>query len=60
MPSQWSEMGDGAGQAALEVQAVAARSYALAEVRYDYAKTCDTIRCQVYSGRRSRSVSSGW
>ena len=60
MPSQWSEMGDGAGQAALEVQAVAARSYALAEVRYDYAKTCDTIRCQVYSGRRSRSGSNGW
>ena len=60
MPSQWSLMGDGAGQAALEAQAVAARSYALAEVRYDYAKTCDTIRCQVYSGRRSRSGSNGW
>ncbi|MCH2430743.1 MAG: LysM peptidoglycan-binding domain-containing protein [Acidimicrobiales bacterium] len=60
MPSEWSGMGDGAGQAALEVQAVAARSYALAEVRYDYAKTCDTIRCQVYSGRRSRSGSNGW
>jgi LysM repeat protein len=60
MPSEWSGMGDGAGQTALEVQAVAARSYALAEVRYDYAKTCDTIRCQVYSGRRSRSGSNGW
>ena len=60
MPSVWSEMGDGAGQEALEAQAVAARSYALAEVRYEYAKTCDTIRCQVYSGRRSRRGSSGW
>ena len=60
MPSVWSEMGGGAGQAALEVQAVAARSYALAEVRYGYAKTCDTIRCQVYSGRRSRRGSDGW
>ena len=60
MPSVWAAMGDGAGQQALEVQAVAARSYALAEVRYGYAKTCDTIRCQVYSGRRSRRGSSGW
>jgi LysM repeat protein len=60
MPSVWAAMGDGAGQQALEVQAVAARSYALAEVRYEYAKTCDTIRCQVYSGRRSRRGSSGW
>ena len=60
MPSTWSTMGGGAGQAALEVQAVAARSYALAEVRYAYAKTCDTIRCQVYSGRRSRRGSEGW
>jgi len=60
MPSEWAEMGDGAGQAALEVQAVAARSYALAEVRYDYAKTCDTIRCQVYSGRRTRRGGNEW
>jgi LysM repeat protein len=60
MPSEWAEMGDGAGQAALEVQAVAARSYALAEVRYDYAKTCDTIRCQVYSGRRTRRGDNEW
>ena len=60
MPSKWAEMGDGAGQAALEVQAVAARSYALAEVRYDYAKTCDTIRCQVYSGRRTRRGGNEW
>jgi LysM repeat protein len=60
MPSVWAAMGDGAGRQALEVQAVAARSYALAEVRYEYAKTCDTIRCQVYSGRRSRRGGSGW
>ena len=60
MPSVWASMGDGAGRQALQVQAVAARSYSLAEVRYGYAKTCDTIRCQVYSGRRSRSGGSGW
>ena len=60
MPSVWGSMGDGAGRQALQVQAVAARSYSLAEVRYGYAKTCDTIRCQVYSGRRSRRGGSGW
>lgn len=41
------------GQAALEAQAVAARSYALAENRA-YAKTCDTTTCQVYYGRAGR------
>lgn len=42
-PASWS-------QAALQAQAVAARSYALAENRYPYAKTCDTTACQVYAG----------
>lgn len=36
--------------AALQAQAVAARSYSMAENRYAYAKTCDTTSCQVYSG----------
>ncbi len=36
--------------AALRAQAVAARSYAMAENRYSYAKTCDTTTCQVYGG----------
>ena len=60
MPASWASMGGGAGAQAVRVQAVAARSYALAEQRYDYAKTCDTIRCQVYEGRRSWSGSSVW
>ena len=60
MPPEWGDMGGGAGIAALEVQSVAARSYALAEKRYAYAKTCDTIRCQVYEGRRSRSGNRSW
>jgi SpoIID/LytB domain protein len=41
--------------AALEAQAIAARSYAMAQggesgQRYTYAKTCDTTSCQVYGG----------
>ncbi|HBL08114.1 MAG TPA: hypothetical protein DDZ64_03295, partial [Acidimicrobiaceae bacterium] len=60
MPASWADLGAGAGAEALKVQAVAARSYALAEMRYDYAKTCDTIRCQVYSGRRSRHGDLEW
>jgi hypothetical protein len=42
------------------VQAVAARSYSLAEDRYEYARTCDTIRCQVYEGRQSRHGDRTW
>jgi len=60
MPASWAELGDGAGAQALQVQAVAARSYSLAEDRYDYARTCDTIRCQVYEGRQSRRGSRTW
>jgi SpoIID/LytB domain protein len=37
------------GAAALQAQAVAARSYGLAEKRYSYAKTCDKV-CQFYPG----------
>ena len=60
MSASWASLGGGAGMTALEVQAVAARSYALAEVRYGYAKTCDTIRCQVYGGRRAKRGSEEW
>jgi SpoIID/LytB domain protein len=49
--------------AALEAQAVAARSYALSgDPRYGdggFADTCDTTRCQVYGGRY-RQTSSGF
>lgn len=40
--------------AALEAQAVAARSYGYAEDRYPYAKTCNTTSCQVYGGWQMR------
>ena len=54
MPASWALLGEGAGAAALEAQAVSARSYALGENRTSYALTCDTISCQVYDGRATR------
>ena len=51
VPPSWGTAGGGTGMAALEAQSVAARSYAWAENRYPYAKTCDTISCQVYGGQ---------
>jgi SpoIID/LytB domain protein len=36
--------------AAVQAQAVAARSYGWSENRYWYAKSCDTTACQVYGG----------
>ncbi|MGV9740976.1 SpoIID/LytB domain-containing protein [Nocardia farcinica] len=45
--ANWADKGAGE---ALRAQAVAARSYALAEQRYPYAQTCDTTDCQVYPG----------
>jgi peptidoglycan hydrolase-like amidase len=54
MPASWALLGDGAGAAALEAQAVSARSYSLGENRTSYARTCDTISCQVYGGRAVR------
>ena len=45
MSASWAP----AGSAALQAQAVAARSYGLAENRYSYAKTCDLV-CQYYPG----------
>jgi len=50
-PASWGGLGGGSGEQALMVQAVAARSYSLAEDRWTYAKTCDTTSCQVYGGR---------
>lgn len=49
-PASWGFGGGGKGMEALKAQAVAAKSYALAETRYSYAKTCDTDACQVYGG----------
>ena len=49
-PASWADVGGGRGLQALAAQAVAARSYALAERRYPYAQTCDTTSCQVYGG----------
>ncbi|MGW4328385.1 SpoIID/LytB domain-containing protein [Nocardia sp. NPDC004573] len=43
----WADKG---AAEALRAQAIAARSYALAEQRYPYAQTCDTTACQRYSG----------
>ncbi|MBI5087892.1 MAG: hypothetical protein HZB15_03210 [Actinobacteria bacterium] len=45
MSASWAAL----GAAALQAQAVAARSYGLAENRYSYAKTCDLV-CQYYPG----------
>ena len=51
-PSSW---GNGKGANALSAQAVAARTYALVESRYTYAKTCDTDSCQVYGAAARRA-----
>ncbi|WP_433681835.1 SpoIID/LytB domain-containing protein [Nocardia sp. CA-119907] len=45
--ANWADKG---ATEALRAQAIAARSYALAEHRYPYAQTCDTTDCQVYPG----------
>ncbi|MGW5227908.1 SpoIID/LytB domain-containing protein [Nocardia niigatensis] len=47
MVAGWADKG---GTEALRAQAIAARSYALAEERYSYAQTCDTEDCQMYLG----------
>ena len=49
-PASWGNDAGGKGMEALRAQAVAARSYALAENRWPFAKTCDTTACQVYGG----------
>ncbi|AOW93800.1 stage II sporulation protein [Rhodococcus sp. WMMA185] len=45
--ANWADTG---GAEALRAQAVAARSYAAAENREEYARTCDTKDCQIYGG----------
>lgn len=55
-PAGWGDQAGGLGMNALRAQAVAARSYAAAEARWSYAKTCDTQDCQVYGGAASRTV----
>ncbi len=59
MPSSWGTAGGGRGAQALRAQAVAARSYALVQNRYSFAKTCDTQTCQVYAGAAQRSGVAG-
>ena len=60
-PASWADRGNGTGINALKAQAVAARSYGLAQGggltnrRYSYAKTCDTTNCQVYGGTGTRT-----
>ena len=56
-PSSWGDLDGGRGMEALKAQAVAARSYAWSEVRYAYARTCDTESCQVYGGAGLNGVS---
>lgn len=55
-PASWGDLGGGQGIEALEAQAVAARSYAIALAERRRAQgiyatdTCDTAACQVYGG----------
>jgi SpoIID/LytB domain protein len=56
-PASWATLGGGKGMQALMAQSVAARSYAWAQNRYAYAKTCDTTTCQVYGGRAVQTAS---
>jgi len=50
-PASWGALGGGDGEQALMAQAVAARSYALADDYAPYAQVCDTTACQLYRGR---------
>ena len=56
-PASWGTLSGGLGLQALRAQAVAARSYALAERRSLWAQTCDTQSCQVYGGRATQDAS---
>lgn len=53
-PASWGDSGGGKGLHALRAQAVAARTYAVSQNRYHYARTCDTASCQVYGGTAQR------
>ena len=54
----WAAQGGGRGAQALQAQAVAARTYGLAENKEPYAKTCDNI-CQTYRGAAYRAGVGG-
>ena len=54
----WAALGGGKGAQALQAQAVAARSYGLAENKESYAKTCDNT-CQTYRGAAYRAGVAG-
>jgi SpoIID/LytB domain protein len=56
MPASWADLGGGRGAQALQSQAVAARSYAIASPRNWYSTTCDTTTCQVYGGEYTRPI----
>jgi SpoIID/LytB domain protein len=58
MSASWASRGGGRGAQALQAQAVAARSYAHAENKWSYAKTCDNV-CQAYFGAAWRSSTTG-
>lgn len=55
-PPYWGDANGGKGMAALQAQAVAARSYSAAQNRYSWARTCDTESCQVYGGAALNGV----
>lgn len=57
-PAGWASQGGGRGAQALQAQAIAARSYAIAAPRSGYATTCDTTTCQVYGGEYTRPQAS--
>ncbi len=48
-PASWGNAGGGRGMEALKAQAVAARSYAMAD-RRSVSQTCDSESCQVFGG----------
>ncbi len=65
MPASWGELGgpglggEPKGFQALEAQAVAARSYALANLgSLGFADICDTDYCQVYQGQGAENATS--
>ena len=58
MSASWATKGGGQGAQALQAQAVAARSYGVAENKFSYAKTCDD-NCQAYFGAAWRSSVGG-
>lgn len=59
MSPSWASHGGGRGMQALQAQAVAARSYAMADTRWlPYATTCDTTTCQAYEGHGHRATGS--